>query len=204
MVGSSGNVASTVNQAFLYSGGTMIPLGFLPGGNNSVAYGINDSGQVVGTSDSRAFLYNGGNLIALGLLPGGNQSFAYGINNSGEVVGQANTSNGNQAFLYSDGSIVNLNTLIDSSLGWNLLGARAINDSGQIVGYGIRNNRNEAFLLTPRAVVAPDPNTAAVPEPTSVAGLLLFGATAAVLRQRRKEPQQHGKDLGFNPLQNAD
>ena len=51
-------------HAFLYSGSTMTDLGTL-GGSNSMAYGINASGQVVGVADStgnaawHAFLYSG-------------------------------------------------------------------------------------------------------------------------------------------------
>ncbi len=57
------------------------------------------------------------------LGPGG----ALGINNSGQVVGQ----NGNEdAFLYSGGSMQNLNTL----LGTPSSCAYAINDLGQVVG----------------------------------------------------------------------
>ena len=64
-------------------------------GTNSYAYGINASGQVVGTSFisannvTHAFLYSGGTMQDLGTL-GGRQSYAYGINASGQVVGYQN------------------------------------------------------------------------------------------------------------------
>ena len=50
-------------HAFLYSGGVMTDIGTLPGGIDSAAFDINDSGQIVGYStDSagrqHAFLYN--------------------------------------------------------------------------------------------------------------------------------------------------
>jgi len=53
------------SYAFLYSNGTSSNLGTLPGGNYSVGYAINSTGQVVGSSNStgdsnsHAFFYNG-------------------------------------------------------------------------------------------------------------------------------------------------
>ncbi|MBI5747805.1 MAG: hypothetical protein HZA00_01680 [Nitrospinae bacterium] len=69
---------------------TITDLGTLPGGNQSYAYGINNSGQVVGSAFTEAgyyhaFLYSGGVMQDLGTL-GGTHSFASGINDSGQVV----------------------------------------------------------------------------------------------------------------------
>jgi probable HAF family extracellular repeat protein len=52
-------------HAFLYSDGKMTDLGTL-GGKESVAFGINDAGQIVGWADNangyaHAFLYSFGN-----------------------------------------------------------------------------------------------------------------------------------------------
>jgi probable HAF family extracellular repeat protein len=130
---------------------TVTDLGTLSGGNRSEAYGINDSGQVVGWAQVdgaayHAFLYSGGTMQDLGTF-GGASSQAYGINDSGQIVGWAQTSGGAQhAFLYSGGSMQDL----------GLGQAFGINDSGQAVGtsfavgfngvggnsvaYGINNN----------------------------------------------------------------
>jgi hypothetical protein len=51
--------------------------------------------------------------------------------------------------------MVDLNTLIDSRLGWTLQYASGINDHGQIVGTGLVKGQGHAFLLTP----VPEPNT---------------------------------------------
>ena len=65
---------------------TMIDLGALPGGIDSTAKGINNLGQVVGSSDTtgsilgHAFLYSGGAMQDLGTL-GGDGSGASSINN---------------------------------------------------------------------------------------------------------------------------
>ena len=53
------------NHAFLYTSGTAIDLGLLPGYTSSFAEGINDNGDVVGYVSgvgiiSHAYLYTGG------------------------------------------------------------------------------------------------------------------------------------------------
>ena len=101
---------------------------------------------------------------------------AYGINAAGQVVGWSYTSGGAyDAFLYSSGSMVDLNSLIAPSSGWTLLQANAVNDNGQIVGYGTYEGETEAFLLTP----TPAPPTALLLVP-GLAGL------AAVRRRLKK------------------
>jgi probable HAF family extracellular repeat protein len=90
--------ASGYGHAFSYTvAGGMTDLGTLPGGLDSVAEGINDSGTVVGWTGytpgaqgygpyyygtDQAFSYSGGVMTGLGTL-GGTSSAAYGINNAG-------------------------------------------------------------------------------------------------------------------------
>ena len=69
---------------------TIIDLGTL-GGTNSAAFGINESGQVVGyaetiSGEEDAFLYTSGTMKDLGTL-GGTFSDANGINDADQVVG---------------------------------------------------------------------------------------------------------------------
>jgi hypothetical protein len=55
-----------------------------------------------------------------------------------------------RAFLYSGGTMRDLNGLLDTSgAGWHLHIADGINNSGQIVGKGILNGSWHGFLLTP-------------------------------------------------------
>ena len=112
----------------------IIDLGTL-GGNDSIAYGINNSGQVVGFSqnaptespDSQAFLWKEGTMNALPYFGGHNSnSNALDINNFGQVVGYSNE----EAVLWQNGEIIALGTTgIDNSP------AYAINDAGHIVGF---------------------------------------------------------------------
>jgi probable HAF family extracellular repeat protein len=70
-------------------------LGTLDRQGATFAYGINASGQVVGTTwigvQQHAFLWTAGALQDLGLLPGTFECFAAAINDNGQVVGFCNT-----------------------------------------------------------------------------------------------------------------
>jgi probable HAF family extracellular repeat protein len=95
------------------------------------ARGINNKGQVVGTSTQafgqspRAFLWYKGVLTDLGTLPGAGSSSAHGINEAGQVVGTS----GDRAFLWDKGRMVDLGTL-----GGAQSVARGINAAGKVVG----------------------------------------------------------------------
>lgn len=162
----------TTDHAFLYSGGQMQDLGTL-GGVLSVAYGINDSGQIAGdapttSGDPHAILYSGGKMQDLGTL-GGATSQSRGINDSGQVVGVSSTTSGeNHAFLYSGGKMQDLNSLVGGS-GWDLLSAAGINNNGQIAAYAVNGSIAHALLLTPSA--APVPAVAPITMLLLIAGL---------------------------------
>jgi len=172
-INDSGQVAGWdgLDCAVLYSSGGIINLCY------GIGYAINISGQVTGeaydaiTPYSKAFLYHAGTMIDLGMV-GVNSSAGYGINDGGQVVGWAQTAGGEAfAFLYGDGEMSDLNSLIDASCGWTLISGRDVNNLGQIVGYGINPQGAEhAFLLTP------------IPEPATI---LLFGL-AGVMANRKK------------------
>jgi probable HAF family extracellular repeat protein len=148
-------------HAFLWEDGVMTNLGVLPGMEDSRAHGINDIGQVVGFSSlfdpettgevSRSFLYSGGAMTDLNVP--GESSAAEDINDAGQIVGWMAVGNG-RAYLYDDGVVTDLNTLVPAGSGLTLTAARGINNAGQIVGVAVdAASRSHAFLLTP---IAPD------------------------------------------------
>ncbi len=117
---------------------TVTDLGTLGEGGGSVGFGINNSGQVTGTSRGHAFLWtpttpNGasGTMVDLGELGGGG-SVGNDVNDHGQVTGYSQTTIGEytyHAFLY-DGALLDLQTL-GGTYSWG----NGINDSGQVVGY---------------------------------------------------------------------
>ena len=153
--------------AFLYSAGTMTDLnsGGLDGNASSAgaAYGINDSGTVVGyavnstlANGVRAMVTSGGKMTDLdGYDATIGQSRAYGVNSSGAVVGEGYfTSSHWHPFVYSYSGTYNAATGVYSGGTWSytdidgVLGgstgtsstytygnATAINDAGTITGY---------------------------------------------------------------------
>lgn len=143
-VGASGNPHGSDTHAFFWNQKDGIrDLGFLPGGNYSVAAAINDAGRVVGTSNSRngmhAFLWTSKTgFIQLPGLSGGNEaSSAYAINQAGQIAG----SSGGHAVVWSGESIKDLGLLTGS---WSE--AHGINNYGQVVGVADTSTGPHAFL----------------------------------------------------------
>lgn len=143
---------SAVGQQFVAT-----PLGTL-GGPGSVAYGVNDAGQVVGAADAddgsfHAFVWDNGTMIDLGTLTGGDVSSAHSINNAGVIVGRSHNASGvDRAVRWvpvapGQWQIEDLGTLKpdDTGFGW----ATRINDNGQIVGYATASSGSyHAFRWT--------------------------------------------------------
>ncbi len=148
------------------------------GGVGSLVEGINNSGQVVGSSylpgntEYHAFVTgpNGVGITDLGTL-GGTWSRASDINESGQIIGTSTIADGSShAFLYSDGEMLDLSILpVVINAGWTNLRVTAINDHGQIVGTGKLDGNFQVFLLSPFPV--PEPQTYAM----LLAGLGLVG-----------------------------
>ena len=160
MVGQSGNCNTFTFHALLWQDGRVINLGNLGGTMNNLAVDINNQGQVVGSSNlpgdttGHGFLWQKGTgMIDLGTLPGDVGGDADGINNLGQIVGGSWDAEGNdRAYLWQNGVMTDLNTLIPPDSPLHLIEATGtINDWGQIAGIALQISTGDvhAFLATP-------------------------------------------------------
>jgi probable HAF family extracellular repeat protein len=141
-VGYSGN-CTTAAHAVLWKDNTAVQLQDLGGAGSNFAYAINNRGQIagqVGTGDTfySAVWRDGahGAVTPIHPLPEDFASFATGINDRGQVVGNDFDSSYSWAhgFIWQDGVITDLNTLISADSNLFIISASNINDQGQISG----------------------------------------------------------------------
>jgi probable HAF family extracellular repeat protein len=121
------------------------------------ATGINEAGQIVGNSGTirrsevslfprwyeayDAFLWQNSAMSGLGFdNPPPYSAFEVSINKYAQVVGLG--------YLWQEGARIDLNSLVDPTLGWTLSTAAGINDAGQIVGQGVHQGVGTSFLLS--------------------------------------------------------
>lgn len=131
--------ATTIEAVSRYR---LTPLGTI-GGKGSCAYGISDSGDVVGESDySYPFLWRSGTMSNLGSL-GGVFSRAHAVNDFGQAVGYSEfPQGGSRALVWQNGSMQDLGTL-----GGPGSGASDINNAGIVVGgAGVQPEVSHAFF----------------------------------------------------------
>lgn len=139
--------ALSAKHALLWHNGSAIDLGNLGGKGWNTPMAINNRGDIVGFSDLPGDLVDGvltpnfhafiwtketGKMTDIGVLPGDSLSEALDINDRGQVVGISIPSL--HAFLYEDGKLTDLNSLIPSDSPLLLLEGGGINDRGEITG----------------------------------------------------------------------
>jgi uncharacterized protein (TIGR03437 family) len=192
VAGGTINRIGTTIDPLLWQNGSPLAFSILSAFQQSLATSVNDSGIAAGidfnldfdvlvdpSALAHAVLFTADRSVGdLGVLPNTTSSMATGINNSGWVVGFSTSNTPDftlqlaaifypaattyQAFLYANGQMYNLNTLLGDVTGWNLSFATAINNAGQIVGTGLvqgpsGSTLQHAFLLTP-VPAAPAPS----------------------------------------------
>ncbi|MEO8754336.1 MAG: hypothetical protein ABI624_16830 [Casimicrobiaceae bacterium] len=127
-------------HAFLWAEGVLTDLGTLPGGTQSFARAINDSGKVVGSSNAaggsaqHAVVFNAGTITDLGPALQALVSTAYAINNAGDIAGgyRTPTSADTHAFRLSAGSAAPVDL---GTFGGTTSQAYGINVFGAVTGF---------------------------------------------------------------------
>ncbi|MFN0134262.1 MAG: hypothetical protein ACKVW3_17250 [Phycisphaerales bacterium] len=181
VVGTAASANST--RPFRWRNGAAIELPIPAGSRAGAANAVNDAGDTVGTieislntGEFGAALWRNGHRIDLGNLGGGfNYAIASGINNQGDVVGTSNSPSGLTGFLWRDGQMLDLRSLIAPGLApLQIIAASGINEAGQISATAIVAGKRTAVLLSPLGPI---------PAPGAIA--LFAVAGAATLRRRR-------------------
>lgn len=140
--------AFSAKHAVLWQNGTVTDLGNLGGAGWNTPTAINSLGQVVGFSDLagdvvdgvltpnfQAFLWTKERgIVNLGTLPGDFISEALDINDLGQVVGLSCGATACRAFLWQNGIMNDLNTLIPHDSSLYLIAASAIDSHATITG----------------------------------------------------------------------
>jgi hypothetical protein len=145
------------SQGFVWSSGTLQPMGLLPGGAQTMPFSISQNGNVVGRAstseyddlgfDFRAFLFDGKRLLNLGSLPGAIESLATANNNT-VIVGSCSYENYGVAFDFVNGrmrALDELHLIPNLTIHW----ARAISETGVIVAHGLIGSQVYGVILTP-------------------------------------------------------
>jgi len=161
-VGYSGScIAAT--HAVVWKNNTAFVLQDLGGTKSNIAFVINNRGQIAGKVRSAddthyvaALWQPDGTLTTHEPLPGDLDAFATGINNRGQVVGNDFDSNFNwtHGFIWQNGVMTDLNTLIPADSNLLIISASNINERGQISGMawvltGPHTGDIHAYLATP-------------------------------------------------------
>jgi probable HAF family extracellular repeat protein len=160
--------AFSAKHAVLWQDGLPTDLGNIGGHGWNTPTFINNQGQIVGFANQSGDLINGQLAIRfhaflwtkergmrdLGTLPGDAISEALGINETGQIVGVSYGAGFShpRAFLWQDGVMMDLNSLIPAGSNLTLQVAGDINDRGEITGtaFDSSTHASPAFLAIPR------------------------------------------------------
>jgi probable HAF family extracellular repeat protein len=165
VIGISGLCANAVGgksaiHALLWENGRPINLGNLGTEAWNTPISLNNHGQVVGfaynaESNAQGFLWTheSGKMQPLPFIGDDNAGAAYDINEKGQIVGISNGGTepyGARAFLYDNGTMLDLNRLVQGDSSLYLFIAQGINDQGEIVGTAFdASGEQVGFLAVP-------------------------------------------------------
>ncbi len=134
-------------------------VGALPGMNGALAFGVSNTGYVVGSSmlnqgSGLPFIWSDANgIVAIPLAIGTSQGSARAVNSAGWAVGN-DSSAFSIPFLYDGTNTYRLADLIPAGSGWDLSmntssSALGISDKNVIVGTGVHNGETHAYAMIP-------------------------------------------------------
>ena len=171
------NAARNVGIVYDIGQNMAFEVGALPGLNGALAFGVSNTGYVVGSSmlnqgSGLPFIWSDqGGMVAIPLASGTSQGSARAVNSAGWVVGN-DSSAFSIPFLYDGTNTYRLADLIPPNSGWDLSmntssSADGISENGVIVGTGVHNGETHAYAMVPVAPSpTPTPNPTATPTAT--------------------------------------
>jgi uncharacterized membrane protein len=170
------NAARNVGIVYNIGDNDAFEVGALPGFNGALAFGVSNTGYVVGSSmlnqgSGLPFIWSDqGGMVAIPLATGTSQGSARAVNSAGSVVGN-DSSAFSIPFLYDGTNTYRLADLIPPNSGWDLSmntssSADGISEDNVIVGTGVHNGETHAYAMVPVAP-SPTPTPTATPSATS-------------------------------------
>jgi hypothetical protein len=164
------NAARNVGIVYDIGQNMAFEVGALPGMNGALAFGVSNTGYVVGSSmlnqgSGLPFIWSSDyGMVAIPLAAGTTEGSARAVNSAGWVVGD-DSSAFSIPFLYDGTTTYRLADLLPPNSGWDLSmntssSALGISEDNVIVGTGVHNGDTHAYAMVP---VAPSPT----PTPTA-------------------------------------
>src|SRR6266704_2279744 len=179
------NFARNVGIVYDIGQSMAFEVGALPGMNGALAFGVSNTGYVVGSSmlnqgSGLPFIWSDqGGIVAIPLATGTSEGSARAVNSAGWVVGN-DSSAFSIPFLYDGTNTYRLADLIPPGSGWDLSmntssSADGISENGVIVGTGVHNGETHAYAMVPASTTpTPTPTPTATGTPTCTPGPLWY------------------------------